>query len=188
MWYVLSPIHQIEYTKTKLRLHHMVHFTAGPTRWDPVCYNKISLPFGPVKLNPDGAERYFTSGNERTVFDFCPGCTDLSKPGTGYYLTPEDKFSYLVDLMNMNMENKQVYMTMTYDYIDGQLPAGWNAVKTVWLDLVSCGTSEKAAPQQTGSYSVESDPWRPNFEGKIIDSIGHLHDGKASMFLVEKVR
>jgi hypothetical protein len=157
----------------------MVHFTSGPTRWDPVCYNKIALPFIPVGQTPSTAERYFSSGNERSVFDFCPGCTDISQPGTGYYLTPNDSYEYLVDLMNMNMDNRQVYMTMTYDYLDGQLPPGWNQTKTVWLDVVSCGTSEKAAPQQSGSFQVESDPWTPSFEGKIIDSIGHLHDGEA---------
>jgi len=157
-------------------LHHMVHFTSGPTRWDPVCYNKLSLPHTALFLKPNQAERYFSSGNERSVFDFNPGGKDLSK-GAGYYLTPQDKFHYLVDLMNMNMDARPVYMTMTYDILPGELPAGWSSAKTVWLDVASCMTSEVPAPQQSGAFEIKSIPWKPNFEGKIIDSIGHLHDG-----------
>jgi hypothetical protein len=33
------------------------------------------------------------------------------------------------------------------------------------------------APKQDGSFEIKSYDWKPNFEGKIVDSIGHLHDG-----------
>jgi hypothetical protein len=155
----------------------MVHFTEGPTRWDAVCYNKISLPHAGVFTTVQKAERYFTSGNERTPFDFNPEGKDISR-GSGYHITDSDKFHYLVDLMNMNMEDKVVYMTMTYDYIDGPLPANWTETKSVWLDAASCGTSEVRPRQQTGKFSIQSNPWKPNFEGRILSSIGHLHDGK----------
>jgi hypothetical protein len=35
--------------------------------------------------------------------------------------------------MNMNMEDKVVYLTMTYDILDGPLPTGWKEVKAVWF-------------------------------------------------------
>jgi hypothetical protein len=159
-----------------LWLHHMVHFTAGPSRWDPVCYNSLSLPHVAVKLAPSSAERYFSSGNERTAFDFNRGGKDMSF-GNGYHITADDKFSFLVDLMNTNMEDKLVYMTMTYDIIDGPLPKGWNSTKTVWLDAFSCGTSEVWPPQEHGKFEISSKKWTPNLEGRVIDSIGHLHDG-----------
>jgi hypothetical protein len=155
----------------------MVHFTAGPSKFDPVCYGKISLPHTAVRQFPSTAERYFSSGNERSVFDFNLGGTDLSK-GQGYYLTPQDKFMYLIDLMNMNMDDRSVYMTMTYDYLPGELPPGWNQTKTVWLDANSCGTSEVPSPKDSGSFTIQSYEWTPNFEGRIIDAIGHLHDGQ----------
>jgi hypothetical protein len=158
----------------------MVHFTAGPKRWDPVCLGKLSLPHTAVRQNPSTAERYFTSGNERSVFDFNAGGKDMSK-GSGYLLTPQDKFYYLVDLMNMNPDDREVYMTMTYDYLDGELPKGWEQAKTVWLDAASCGTSEVGPPQQSGAFEIKSNPWKPNFEGRIIDSIGHLHDGESNI-------
>jgi hypothetical protein len=154
----------------------MVHFATGPTKWDPVCWGKMSLPHLKISQKPATAERFFASGNERSVFDYNIGGKDMSK-GTGYYVTPDDKFAYLVDLMNMNMDRMQVYVTMTYDYIDGRMPEGWKQTKTVWLDAASCLTSEVKPPQQSGSFELISPAWTPNFEGRIIDAIGHLHDG-----------
>jgi hypothetical protein len=68
-------------------------------------------------------------------------------------------------------------MTMTYDIIEGPLPRGWNSTQTVWLDAFSCGTSEIWPPQEHGKFEISSKKWYPNFEGRVIDSIGHLHDG-----------
>jgi hypothetical protein len=161
---------------TGMWLHHMVHFTQGPSRWDAVCYNSMSLPHTAVFMRPASAERYFSSGNERSVFDFNKGGTDMSK-GTGYHLTKEDSYAFLVDLMNANMDDRVVYMTMTYDIIPGPLPKGWNTTKTVWLDAFSCGTSEVWPPKEKGQFQISSGNWKPNFEGRVIDSIGHLHDG-----------
>ena len=70
------------------------------------------------------------------------------------------------------MEDKIVYVTQTYDYVPGPLPNGWEDVKTVWLDANQCWTGEVAAPKETGSFSIESEPWTPTVEGKIIDAIG----------------
>ena len=98
--------------------------------------------------------------------------------GTGYHITKEDKFAYLVDLMNANMEDRIVYLTMTYDLIPGPLPKGWNSTKTVWLDAFSCGTSEVRPPKEKGSFQISSGNWKPNFEGRVIDIVGHLHDGE----------
>jgi hypothetical protein len=79
--------------------------------------------------------------------------------------------------MNMNMQDKVVYVTMVYDFIDGPLPVGWNQVKGVWLDVNQCGTSEVWPLSETGAFTIESKPWVPNFEGKVIYAMGHLHDG-----------
>jgi hypothetical protein len=158
----------------------MVHFVEGPTRWDPVCYNTGSLPHVAVRASVARAERYYFCGNERTPFDYNPGGKDLSK-GSGYALTSADRYHFLVDLMNMNMEDKLVYLTMTYDFLDGTLPPGWNNTKAFWLDAASCTTSEVYPPQQNGKFTIESPTWKPNFEGRLLYSVGHLHDGKISV-------
>jgi len=162
-----------------LWLHHMVHFVEGPTRWDPVCYKTGSLPHVDVLLSVTKAERSYFCGNERTPFDHNPKGRDLSQ-GTGFQITSADKFHYLVDLMNMHMEDKLVYLTMTYDILEGQLPPGWNDTKAFWLDAASCLTSEVWPRKQSGSFTIESPTWKPNFEGKLLWSVGHLHDGGTS--------
>jgi hypothetical protein len=98
--------------------------------------------------------------------------------GSGYHITAEDHFKHIVDLKNMNMENRTVYVSMSYDYLEGELPPNWTQTKTVWLGVANCESSEVSPPQQTGSFQIQSEPWIPNFEGKILDSIGHVHDGK----------
>jgi hypothetical protein len=157
-------------------LHHMVHLTIGPGRWDPTCLNKrTSLPHFDVNSSPTASERYFSSGNERTKVHL-----DILGAGAtkwGYHIKPTDKYGFIVDLMNMNMEDKTVFMTMTYDFIEGPLPAGWDEVKVVWFDVNQCGTSEVKPLKQTGSFTITSQRWVPNFAGKILGVGGHLHDG-----------
>lgn len=77
----------------------MVHLTIGAGRQDPTCFGKASLPHVDVGASPGNSERYFSSGNERTL-------VGLDKLGTrtkwGYHLRPQDRFAFIVDLMNMN--------------------------------------------------------------------------------------
>jgi hypothetical protein len=153
----------------------MVHLTIGSGRWDPTCYGKRSLPHFDVGASPQNSERYFSSGNERTFVNLAkagPGATKY-----GYHLRASDRFAFIVDLMNMNMEDKTVYMTMTYDILDGPLPAGWRDIKVVWFDANQCGTSEVKPKAQNGKYTISSSPWTPNFSGENMGVGGHLHDG-----------
>ncbi|QDS77928.1 hypothetical protein FKW77_001137 [Venturia effusa] len=120
---------------------------------------------------PSKTERYFSSGNERSPFMYDAG------GNTGYHLGEKDVISWVVDLMNMNMDDRLVYVTQTYDYLPGPLPAGWQDIKPVWFDASNCWTGEVAAPQETGAFVIESPPWVPNMEGRIVDAVGHLHDG-----------
>lgn len=99
------------------------------------------------------------------------------KSGSGYHITKKDKFAYLVELMNMNMQDSTVYLTMVYDYLEGPLPKGWNEIKTIWLDANQCGTSEVKPLKEDGPFIIKSKPWKPNFEGRIVSAMGHLHDG-----------
>lgn len=96
----------------------MVHVVSGPSRWDAAGIGRFCLPHFGLGVDPATAERIFSSGNERTIFIYNSG-TDMSS-GSGYHISKEDKFMYLVELMNMNMETKVVYVTMTYDIIEGK--------------------------------------------------------------------
>jgi hypothetical protein len=125
----------------------MVQFNQGPGRWDAVAANWDSskkwnanagrsesnclsiigcLPFfQPIlakKLSKaEGSyqsERYFVSGNERSVFNYYKSDPENGIPGTGYQLKSTDSFAYLLELMNMNEQDEVVYLTMTYDILD----------------------------------------------------------------------
>jgi len=56
-------------------------------------------------------------------------------------------------------------------------PRAGRKSKTVFLDTNSCKSSELPSPKGKTQFSIQSKPWKPNVEGPIIDSIGHLHDG-----------
>jgi len=178
---IVSQVAGLEYADGKnanidtgLWLHHMVHFALGSTRWDATCFGRASLPHVDVNASPSNGERYFSSGNERTHVRM-----DILETNTksGYHLRSGDKFGFIVDLMNMNMQDKTVYMTMTYDIIDGPLPSGWRDMKVVWFDAAQCGTSEVRPPKQSGQFSISSGKWKPNFDGEVIGTGGHVHDG-----------
>jgi hypothetical protein len=67
----------------------MVQFTMGPDRWDLTCYGRISLPHIAIGTTPGKAERYFLSGNERSVVNLDALGKDTI---AGYHLKPTDTF------------------------------------------------------------------------------------------------
>jgi hypothetical protein len=158
---------------TGMWLHHMVLINSGPGRSDPTCdWLPISPPHMIAGAFPKTSERLFASGNERTKVILQNW--DFQK--VGYKINKRDKFSMIVDLMNENMQDKVVYLTMTYDIVDGN-PEDYDNVKPVWFDVAQCLTSEWPAPYNNGSYTVPSTTWVANVEGDVLGAIGHLHDG-----------
>lgn len=151
----------------------MVLLNQGPGRMDPTCVGKTSLPHMVVGSDAGHSERVFSSGNERTRVLFTPPFAPDAK--MGYFVNKADKFLFIVDLMNMNQVDHTLYMTITYDFIDGR-PTGFDNMKAIWLDAAQCGTSEVIPPKQSGSYDVGAF-WVANIEGEILGAGGHVHDG-----------
>jgi hypothetical protein len=161
---------------TGMWLHHMVLFTSGPGRQDTTCKDRdVSLPHILVNQTSRTSERFLASGNERTAFQF----PQIMK--VGYKLNPEDKFHAIVDLMNENMVDNTVYLTVTYDYIESH-PADYDNIKVVWLDVQQCGTSEVVSPHKDNVFSIGSD-WTSDVSGEILGAGGHLHDGGSHLTL-----
>jgi hypothetical protein len=125
-----------------------------------------------------GSERLFSSGNERTQA-IMPVWNETN---VGYKLKASDKFALIVDLMNDNMKDAIVYLTLTFDWVDGH-PAGWDDMKPVWFDVAQCLTSEWPAPYEKGKYTIPASIWPANFDGDVIGAAGHLHDGGQSVTL-----
>lgn len=121
---------------------------------------------------PQRSERFWASGNERTVAQFPTwGATNA-----GYKVNSSDRWGMIVDLMNMNVADMTAYVTMYYDYVEG-FPAGWDEVKPIWFDISQCMFSEWPPSSQTGAFTVTANPWTADFNGEILGVAGHLHDG-----------
>jgi hypothetical protein len=153
----------------------MLMLTVGPTRWDPTCFHVDSVPHLGGGATSKNSERFFAAGNERTQVDMTQytGADSI----VGYQLNKEDDFRMVADLMNMNIEDKTVYLTVTYEYLDGPLRKGWMDIKPVWLDIDQCGLSEVRPPKESGKFTLTSKPWIPTFEGLLGGLAGHVHDG-----------
>jgi len=164
-------------TDTKLWLHHMVLFNIGSNAWDATC-TVFGLPHMIVGSLPASSERIFSSGNERTMALFNPPVKqgDAVPVKVGYPVFASDRFGLIADLMNMNPQGKQVYMTMYYDYVDGH-PEGWEEIKPVWFDVAQCGTSEVGGRSAGSAFAISASPWTANFDGEVMGVGGHIHDG-----------
>ena len=82
----------------------------------------------------------------------------------------------LTELMNETEDPRDAVVTMTYEYIEGS-PQDFYKLTPVWLDIDSCGNSERPAfPNTTFNYTMDP-PWTANFSGKLVALGGHLHDG-----------
>jgi hypothetical protein len=127
-----------------------------------------------VGSSASGSERLFSSGNERTqaiVPDWPTG------RNVGYKVKKTDKFALIVDLMNENMADSVVHLTITYDILTPAESANYDDMKPVWFDVAQCLTSEWPPPYNEGNYTVPAATWVANFDGQVIGAAGHLHDG-----------
>jgi hypothetical protein len=85
--------------------------------------------------------------------------------------------------MNMNDAPKEAYLTIYYDYVDGH-PTEFQEVKPVWLDAFQCGTSEISGRTPNAKFDFSSSPWVANFEGEVLGTGGHLHDGGTQVEII----
>jgi hypothetical protein len=150
----------------------MVAFLVGTGRSDPTCAGRLSLPHMAILSSAAGSERFFASGNERSRITF----PNWNVTNAGYPLRSNDRLALIVDLMNQSAEDKIVYVTMYYDYVDS-IRKDWDEVKPVWFDVAQCAFSEVFPPKQDGEFTVTASPWVANIDGKVIGIAGHVHDG-----------
>jgi hypothetical protein len=147
-------------------LHHMVMTSVGSGRKDLTC------PVTP-------GERFFSSGNERTV----TGMAD-PKPGsvkTGFRIHPKDTHGMEIELMNLNKEAITTYLTLTYDFLDGPTPEDFKHTRAVWFDVTGCFKASEMKPKNDGKFEMSSDPWTSPVTGDILGIGGHVHDGGLSV-------
>jgi hypothetical protein len=152
-------------------LHHMILFTTGPGRQDFTCGEKdVSLPHAVAGTTPRKSERIFASGNERTACIF----PEWGVKDAGYKLKSTDSIDAVLELMNESKKDQTVYVTMTYDIVDGH--PFKDDVRVLWLDVRQCGTSEVNPPKGKDRFTLEYN-WKSSLDGQAIGAVGHLHDG-----------
>jgi hypothetical protein len=140
---------------TGAMLHHFAQFNSGAI--------DVRCGLAPSQLL---GEIFFNGGNERTQ--------GWSTPGTGYRIRNTDRWSQLIEVMNMTAAPKQVVFEMTYHWVPASTP-GMHAIKPVWIDITdTCANSE--FPAQTGQYSRKN-TWTVTVPGRIVGLASHLHDG-----------
>jgi len=136
----------------------MLHHAVWTSQWRPdaTCGNQwLGL----------AGERFFASGNERSVVRF--------PDGYGYRVRWYDSWNLLVELMNHSTTEKTVYVKVNFDIRPSW--ASVRAVRPVWLDIDQCGDSQYAIPP----YHTHR-AWTVNVPGKVVSAIGHVHGhGKA---------
>lgn len=153
----------------------MILFNAGPGRSDETCSSRdISVPHVSIGYTSRNSERIFASGNERSIASFA----DWGTKDAGYKVQSTDIFAALIELMNQNMKDELVYLTMNYDIVPNH--PFKDEVKIIWLDVRQCGTSEVLPPKGQNQFLLGYN-WTSTIDGQVIGSIGHVHDGGVKM-------
>jgi hypothetical protein len=152
---------------------------------------------GLMDLEPGfGVEHIFESGNERTYVDF--GVKD-SPMKVGYKLHTTDELLFNVELMNMDDREKWVWVTLNWDYLEGQ-HSEYKEGKILWMSIGPdrCGNnkpnpfgpsnltdSQQPLKEKFTEYSI---PWVAPADGYIMGGNGHLHEGgvATSIFINDK--
>ena len=70
---------------------------------------------------------------------------------------------------------RNTVLTITYEFIP-TVPAGFDKVQPLWLDIGGCNSSELPAQADT-TFQYSSPVWTSNLTGQITFLGGHLHDG-----------
>jgi hypothetical protein len=151
---LITPDGQNANVDRGLWLHHMVMMDSSKA-------DLCGWPLG---------QRFFSSGNERTP-------VNAGAP-YGYPQRGNPSWTLIYDLMNMNAQAKQVYITVTFGYVPLSTP-GMRPITPMWLDVAGC-ISASAVPvgaRNGTKFTLRSTPFMAPSAGKLIGIGGHLHDG-----------
>jgi hypothetical protein len=169
------------YTNVVLQawFHHAVLLNSGPEVLDGNC--------GSAKI-----DNMFMSGNERSMNGY--GLPE-AKIKSGYRLHKADSFILTTELMNLQDKEQWVWLTISYEYLDGHKP-DYKDGRMLWMSIgplsIQCGGASKPSPwgptnltlaQQPKFevFSEHSKPWSAPRDGWILATGGHMHDGGTSL-------
>jgi hypothetical protein len=158
-----------EASNPSVYLHHAAIINIGPDAKDGTCARPAY-------------DLFFSTGNERSTLIY--NNANATKPA-GYYIQNSDKFILQSELINNEMEPKEVWVYMTYEHIPGK-PVGHQQTKVAWLsadtpacerkaDLQSIIASSQAKlgageyyPPNEKSFSLKGKPWTSPWNGNFV--------------------
>jgi hypothetical protein len=159
----------------KAWFHHATVVNMGPSAKSPGC-------------NDIQSENVGMAGNEKSSILYAlPDPTALK---AGYKLTKKDTFLLTTQLMNLQDREKWVWVTVTYDIVEGPRPDYvqsrfiWKSLSTTTAGVCTTGPNPFGPTNLTGDmqpmarkFSEHSLPITANLDGVILATGGHMHDG-----------
>jgi hypothetical protein len=145
---------QVVGISTGPQLHHMVLFNSQNGRTDATCPTGLGLL----------GQRFFASGDERTMHDL--------PPGYGYKVNADARWNLIWDMGNFSTQSQTVYYQVNFTWVPAST-ANMRDVEPIWLDIVQCGISQYPVP---AGVSQRSYSWTVNRPGDLLTIVGHLHD------------
>jgi len=148
-------------------LHHLTGSVVGPGREDVAC------PGGTERI-PKGMERMLAIHNDRNETFYGVTATDKM----GFYIGKDDVFDLELLLKNELNKPQEVVFSIEWEFIPGK-PAGYQAVKGIWMDVAPCSAmmSDIAPPTGKSQFTIDSKEWAIPFDGSLLNTVGHMHDG-----------
>jgi hypothetical protein len=112
--------------------------------------------------------------NGNTPFLYAPRDASLE---SGFWISPTDRFSAQLVLVNYNNAPKTVYVNYDLEYMTGHVG------KRVKSSLISASGIGSPKTSRTGAVNTTSSAMPFTESGHIILAKGHLHDGGSAMYL-----
>lgn len=144
---------------TGVMLHHVVNMNVKKP--DVTCPPGFSGMINQLGLVAGGNQRFFASGNERTILTLASGY--------GYRVSSSDQWALIYDLENSNPTPVTVYFEYTFTWVS----SGKTATRPLWFDIDQCEDSELNTP---AGYSDIQWSWNIDRSGTIVTIGGHVHD------------
>lgn len=144
---------------TGVMLHHVVNLNVKKP--DVTCPPGFGGLINQLGLIAGGNQRFFASGNERTILPLASGY--------GYRVNSSDQWALVYDLTNDNSFPVTVYFEYTFTWVS----SGKTATRPLWFDIDQCDDSRV---NTTAGYSDLHWSWNSDRSGTLVTIGGHVHD------------
>lgn len=147
-------------------LHHVVNVNWSAP--DVTCPPGEGGIIGALGSLVGGNDRFFASGNERTLFE--------APRNHGLYVSADDDWGLIIELMNMTPSPRDMVLEYTFTWVPDT--PRMKPLTPVWLDIDNCADSEVHLGD---GYSDTEWDWTSTIDGQIMSLAGHVHDGGISL-------